>query len=237
MASSVELTGRRILVTGASGGIGRAVAERLGAAGAALILVARGVDRLEAVAAAVGGEAVPTDTADAGAVEALRSRVEAAGPLDALVNAAGDFALSRVADTDPAMFDRMLDANLRGPFHVIRAFLPAMLEAGRGHVVTIGSVAGRVAFPENGAYSASKYGVRGLHAVLAQELRGTGVRCTLVDPAATDTGLWDPLDPDARDDLPSRAGMLSATAVADAVHYAITRPAGVQIPAVSIERS
>ena len=170
-------------------------------------------------------------------MEALRARVEAEGPLDALVNAAGDFDLSPVAATDPAMFDRMVDANLRGPFHMIRAFLPAMLEAGRGHVVTIGSVAGRIAFPGNGAYSASKYGVRGLHAVLEQELRGTGVRCTLVDPAATDTAIWDPLDPDARDDLPSRADMLPATAVADAVHYAITRPSGVRIPAVSIERS
>lgn len=237
MASSAELAGRRVVVAGASGGIGRAVAARLAAAGADLVLVARGRERLEAVAAQVGGEVMAADTADAGAVEALRARVEGAGAVDALVNAAGDFDVAPIASTEPAMFDRMIDANLRAPFLMIRAFLPGMLEAGRGHVVTIGSVAGRVAFPENGAYSASKFGVRGLHAVLEQELRGTGVRCTLVDPAATDTGIWDALDPDGRDDLPSRASMLPPDAVAEAVHFAITRPQGIHVPAVSIQRS
>ncbi|NIP80551.1 MAG: SDR family NAD(P)-dependent oxidoreductase, partial [Gemmatimonadetes bacterium] len=118
-----------------------------------------------------------------------------------------------------------------------RAFLPAMLEAGDGHVVTIGSVAGRVAFPGNGAYSASKFGVRGLHAVLEEELRGTGVRCTLVEPAATDTAIWDPLDPDASPGLPGRDVMLSPDAVADAVHYVITRPPEVRIPSIAVQRS
>jgi NADP-dependent 3-hydroxy acid dehydrogenase YdfG len=149
----------------------------------------------------------------------------------------GTFDLAPVAETDPAMFDRMIDGNLRGPFLVLRAFLPAMLEAGRGHVVTIGSVAGRVAFPGNGAYSASKFGVRGLHAVLEQELRGTGVRCTLVEPAATDTSIWDPIDPDSRPDLPSREAMLSAGAVADAVVYAVTRPPELHVPTIAVQRS
>lgn len=244
MASSAdgrsrELEGRRILVTGASGGIGRAVAARLAAAGAELILVARGAGRLEAAARELGARAIAADTADATAVASLRATLADAGAsvLDALVNAAGDFDLAPVAGTEPAMFDRMLDANLRGPFLMIRAFLPGMLERGRGHVVTVGSVAGRVAFPENGAYSASKFGVRGLHAVLEQELRGTGVRCTLVDPAATDTPIWDSIDPASREGLPPREAMLPAEAVADAVHFAITRPPEVHIPAVSIQRS
>jgi hypothetical protein len=88
-------------------------------------------------------------------------------------------------------FDRMIAVNLRAAFLLMRAFVPGMLARGRGHIVTIGSVAGRQAFPSNGAYSASKFGVRGLHAVLAAELRGTGVRATFVEPAATDTPLWD----------------------------------------------
>jgi short-subunit dehydrogenase len=135
------------------------------------------------------------------------------------------------------MFRELIEGNLVGPFLLMRAFLPAMLAAASGHVVTVGSVAGRVAFPGNGAYSASKFGVRGLHAVLAEELRGTGVRCTLVEPAATDTPIWDPFDPDRREDLPSRAVMLSPEAVADAIEYSITRPVGVQIPTVSVQRS
>jgi NADP-dependent 3-hydroxy acid dehydrogenase YdfG len=237
MASSAELAGRRILVAGASGGIGLAVARRLADAGARLVLVARRAAPLHEAAAATGSTAVAGDIADGGFVEALRTRMAADGGVDALVNAAGAFDLSPVASTSPDMFRRMVDANLTAPFLLIRAFLPAMLEARRGHILTVGSVAGRVAFPGNGAYSASKFGVRGLHAVLEQELRGTGVRCTLVEPGATNTTIWDPLDPDGRDDLPGRDLMLSGDAVADAVHYALTRPPDVLIPVLPVQRS
>jgi NADP-dependent 3-hydroxy acid dehydrogenase YdfG len=237
MASSAELSGRRILVAGATGGIGLAVARRLAAAGAQLILVARRTAPLEAAAAETGGTAVAGDISDLAFVETLRAGVTRGGDLDALVNAAGDFDLAPVATTSAVMFRRMVDANLTAPFFLMRAFLPAMLEARRGHIVTVGSVAGRVAFPGNGAYSASKFGVRGLHAVLEQELRGTGVRCTLLEPGATDTGIWDPLDPDGRADLPGRDVMLSGDAVADAVHYALTRPPDVLIPTLPVQRS
>jgi NADP-dependent 3-hydroxy acid dehydrogenase YdfG len=237
MASSAELAGRRILVAGASGGIGLAVARRLAAAGARLVLVARSPAPLDAAARETGGIAVPGDVSDGAFVDSLRSRVEEEGVLDGLVHAAGAFDLSPIANTSPDMFRRMIEGNLTGPFLLMRAFLPAMLEAGRGDIVTIGSVAGRVAFPGNGAYSASKFGVRGLHAVLDQELRGTGVRCTLVEPGATDTRIWDPLDPDGRDDLPGREAMLSAADVADAVHFALTRPADVRIPTLPVQRS
>jgi NADP-dependent 3-hydroxy acid dehydrogenase YdfG len=237
MASSPDLAGRRVVVTGASSGIGLATARRLADAGAALVLVARGRDRLEVVAAELGAEAIAADTADPAAVDALRDRVLGSGVPFAVVNAAGGFDLAPVAETSPEMFDRMIDGNLRGPFLVTRAFLPAMLEAGHGVVVTVGSVAGRVAFPGNGAYSASKFGVRGLHAVLEQELRGTGVRCTLVEPAATDTPIWEPHAPDRRDDLPDRSAMLPPDAVADAILYVLTRPPEVHLPAVSIQRS
>ncbi len=237
MASWPELRDRRVLVTGATGGIGLAVARGLASSGARLLLTARTADRLGALAQELGAEALPADVADASAVAALRERVEAAGSLDALVNAAGAFDLAPVAETDPAMLDRMLDGNLRAPFLCIRAFLPAMLARGQGQIVTVGSVAGRSAFPGNGAYSASKFGVRGLHAVLDEELRGTGVRATLVEPAATDTPIWDAIQPNAREDLPSREQMLSAEAVADAVLYALSRPTEVRIPVVSVQRS
>lgn len=237
MASSVELAGRRGLVAGASSGIGRAVARTLADHGVHLTLVARRREPLEALARELDATAVCGDASDVAFVESLRARTEADGPLDLLVNSTGAFDLAPVAGTDPEMFAAMIAGNLTAPFLLMRAFLPAMLEAGRGHVVTIGSVAGRTAFPGNGAYSAAKFGVRGLHAVLEQELRGTGVRCTLVEPAATDTPIWDPLDPDRREDLPARAEMLAADAVADAVHYAITRPPAVQVPAIPVQRS
>lgn len=236
MASSAELDGRVAVVTGASGGIGVAVSRRLAAAGADVWMVARGQDRLEAAAREAGGQAVVADVADPAGAEAVRGAV-GAGPVDILVNAAGSFELAAVADTSPAMFDRMIAGNLTAPFLAIRALLPGMLDAGRGHVVTIGSVAGRRAFPRNGAYSASKFGVRGLHAVLDEELRGTGVRATLVEPAATDTALWDPLDPDGRPDLPSRSAMLSPDRVAETVLYIVTRPPDVLIPVIAVERS
>ena len=236
MASSADLEGRAVLVTGATGGIGRAVARQLAEAGAVLYLVARTRDRLEAVAGELGGTALPADSGDPEAVAAVRSRVEG-HELYGLVNAAGTFDLAPVAETSPDLLERMIHGNLRAPVLMTRALLPGMLERGRGHVVTVGSVAGRVPLPGNGAYAASKYGVRGFHAVLEQELRGTGVRSTLVEPAATDTGIWDPLDPDGRDDLPGRAAMLSSDAVADAILYAMTRPPSVSIPTVAVQRS
>ena len=236
MASSAELAGRTAVVTGASGGIGAAVSRALAAAGAAVWMVARNRERLEAAARDAGGRPLVADLGEPAGAQSLR---EATGPgaVDVLVNAAGSFDLAPVAETEPEMFGRMIAGNLTAPFLAIRALLPAMLEAGRGDIVTIGSVAGRRAFPRNGAYSAAKFGVRGLHAVLDEELKGTGVRAALLEPAATDTPLWDPLDPDGREDLPSRAAMLDPARVADAVLYIVTRPPDVRIPALAVERS
>jgi NAD(P)-dependent dehydrogenase (short-subunit alcohol dehydrogenase family) len=232
-----ELEGRTALVTGASTGIGRAVAEALAAAGAWVGMVSRTGDRLAAAAEAAGGHAIPADVSTLEGVRHVHGYVsELLGDApDVVVSAAGAFSLATLAETDPDEFDRILAANLRGPFLVLRAFLPQMLLRGSGHVVHVGSVAGRVAFPENGAYSASKYGLRGMHEVLLQEIRGTGVRATLVEPAATDTPLWDPVDPDSRPDLPSRASMLRPEDVARAVLYAVVQPHHVRIPTIAVE--
>ena len=161
--------------------------------------------------------------------------MEAEGPPSIVVACAGAFTLAPLAETSVQDFDRLITVNLRGTFLLYRALLPPMLQAGRGDLVTIGSAAGRSAFPANGAYAASKYGQRGLHEVLAEELRGSEVRCTLVEPAATDTPLWDPLDPDTRPDLPARAEMLHPEDVAEAVLFSVTRPAHVRIPLLQIE--
>lgn len=243
MTASAEmlrpLQGRVALVAGASSGIGRAVAGRLGQAGARLVLVARRAERLERVADELGGLAVAADLSLPADVESVAAAVHDGfgGAPDVLVNAAGAFALAPLSGTSVELFDAQIAANLRAPFLLIRAFLGELLERGSGHVVTIGSVAGRVALPHNGAYAASKYGVRGLHEVLELELRGTGVRATLIEPGATDTPLWDAIDRSALPGLPEPASMLEAAQVAEAVYYAVTRPASVAVSTVRIQRS
>lgn len=233
-----ELRGRTALITGASRGIGRAVAEALADAGVEVHCLSRSPDPVEKLAASTGGRTWSVDLSDDAAVwsavDELNDRC--GGAPDIVVNSSGAFSLAHLADTTLADFDRMLSVNLRGSFIVIRAVLPAMLARGSGDIVNIGSVAGRKAYPANGAYSASKFGLRGMHEVLLEEIRGTGVRASLVEPAATDTSLWDPLDPDGDPNLPGRGEMLKAADVADAVRYVVARPPHVRIPLLQIER-
>jgi NADP-dependent 3-hydroxy acid dehydrogenase YdfG len=239
MTEAQSLRGRTALVTGASRGIGAVVAERLAEAGADVWLMARSEDRIDALATRLGGRALPADLSDdASAWDALdRLQEELGGPPSLVVNAAGAFALDPCAETTVQAFDTQVAVNLRGTFLVIRALLPGMLARADGLIVNVGSVAGRKAFPGNAAYSASKYGVRGFHEVLLEEIRDSGVRATLLEPAATDTPLWDPLDPDARPDLPDRGSMLRPDDVAEAVLFVATRPATVRIPLLQIERA
>ncbi|WP_306520942.1 SDR family oxidoreductase [Gemmatimonas sp.] len=241
MNSPGALRGRSALVTGASRGIGRAVAGALASAGARVFLLARSAGTLEQLAAELGdgAVAVPCDVTDATALgRAMTAVLTAAdGAVDILVNNAGVFPLAPVAETSPASFEQTLQANLAAPFRVLHAVLPGMRARQRGHVVTIGSVADRRIFGGNGAYSASKFGARALHEVLREECAGTGVRTSLVSPAATDTPIWDPVDPDNTPGFPPRASMLRAEDVADAVLWAVTRPAHVNVDELRISRA
>jgi NADP-dependent 3-hydroxy acid dehydrogenase YdfG len=239
VTGSDALRGRTALVTGASRGIGAAVAERLAGAGARVWAMARSVDALAELSARSGVTPLPADLRDDASVwntmDGLQDQL--GGPPSMLVHAAGVFGLSPIATETVKAFDAHLAANLRGAFLVIRTLLPGMLERGDGLIVNVGSVAGRRALPGNAAYAASKFGLRGLHEVLLEEIRGTGVRATLVEPAATDTPLWDPLDPDNDPGLPDRAAMLSPEDVAEAVLFVAMRPAHVRIPVLQIERA
>lgn len=230
------LRGWSAVVTGGSRGIGRATAVALAGAGARVVTVSRTIDE----AAVPGVTGIAVDLAAAGGcdrvVATVASMLGGGGP-DILVNNAGMFELHRIDETDPATFDAMLTLNLTVPFRLVRALVPGMRSRGRGHVVTVGSVADHVAFPENGAYSAGKYGVRALHEVLREELRRTGVRTTLVSPGAVDTPLWEAIDRARHPGLPIRAAMLSAEAVADAILYAVTRPGDVAIEEMRLGRS
>jgi len=239
VSEGAPLLGRSALVTGASRGVGACIAGRLSAAGARVWALARSLDALEALAARTEATALPADLTDDASVWDAMERLQDAlgGAPDLVVNAAGVFSLAPCAEETVRSFDRHLAVNLRGPFLVIRSLLPAMLERGSGLIVNIGSVAGRRPLPGNTAYSASKYGLRGLHEVLLEEIRGSGVRATLLEPAATDTSAWDALDPDADPGLPDRADMLSVDDVAEAVLLVATRPPTVRIPVLQIERS
>ena len=159
------------------------------------------------------------------------------GAPDILVHAAGTFPLGAIERVGDDELDLALTLNVAAPLRLSRAFLHAMRVRGSGDVVTIGSVADRVVFPGNAVYGASKHALRAAHEALRVETRGSGVRATLISPAATDTALWDPHDPDRAPDLPSRAEMLQAADVAEAVVWVVTRPAHVDIEELRLARS
>lgn len=235
------LTGRTAVITGASRGIGRAVAVALAAAGARVVLLARSGDALDALVAQLGSSATAhrCDLSDAAQVTATLDAVHthAGSGIDILVNNAGLFPLAPVAETSVAAFEQALNANLAAPFRVLHGVLPGMRQRRAGHVVTIGSVADRRIFPGNGAYSATKFGARALHEVLREECVGSGVRTTLISPAATDTSIWDAIDPDNTPGFPARASMLRPDDVADAVLWAVTRPHHVNVDELRISRA
>lgn len=239
MSESSVLAGRTALVTGASRGIGRAVAMDLAAAGASVWCLARSQAALDDLASEIDGTALVADLADDVAVWDAVDRLtdSVGGAPDIVVNAAGLFAVGPAHETTVETFDRQIGINLRGTFLVCRAVLPGMLERGSGLLVNVGSVAGRRAFSGNSVYSASKFGVRGYHEVLLEELRGSGVRATLIEPAATNTEIWDPFRPDEDPNLPDRSQMLAAEDVAAAVRFVATRPDEVRVPLLQIERA
>jgi NADP-dependent 3-hydroxy acid dehydrogenase YdfG len=236
-----RLQGRAAVVTGASRGIGLETARVLAEAGARVVMVARSADALTQAARRIGDRAshVVCDMSDPDSVQQALQQVR--GTLrdgaDILVNNAGQFVLAPIERTSVQDFDRTLVVNLTSQFAFIRELVPQMRKRGRGHVVTIGSIADHRAFPENAAYAASKYGARGLHEVLREELRGSGVRATLISPGPVDTTLWDEVNPDERPGFTPRGQMLSAAAVADAVRYVVTREDAVNVDELRLSRS
>lgn len=213
------LAGRTALVTGASRGIGAATARALVEAGSRVARVARQLPADKRFTD------VPGDLSRSADVARIISRVIAAvGVPDIVVNNAGAFLYKPLDATEPEEFEAIVQLNLTAAFLVVRELVPHLTRLGRGHVVTVGSVADHRALPGNAAYAAAKWGLRGLHGVLDAELRGAGVRCTLVSPGPTDTPLWDDVDPDATPGLLPRRAMLSPDDVAEAILFVVTRP-------------
>jgi NADP-dependent 3-hydroxy acid dehydrogenase YdfG len=229
------------VITGASKGIGAALARRFTAEGAQVALLARTAGPLQAFASQLGtlARAFPCDVTNAADVSTVAERIstEFGGAPDVLINNAGLFQLAPVDAMQPADFTAIIATNLVAPFLLARAFLPGMRTRRSGTVVTVGSIADRAVFPENGAYAASKHGLRALHEAMRMELRGSGVRATLVSPGPVDTPLWDPVNPDSREGFTPRASMLTPDDVADMIWFAVSRPAGVNIDELRISRS
>ena len=197
-----ELARRKCLITGAASGIGRATAEMAGRAGADLFLTDvqdAGLDAVVAGITAAGGTVSyhrVADVADYDAVAAMASEIhDAHGSLDVVMNVAGISTWGPVEQLEHHHWRRLVDIDLMGPIHVIECFVPPMIDAGRGgHLVNVSSAAGLLGLPWHAAYSAAKFGLRGVSEVLRFDLRRHGIGVTLVCPGAVDTPLVGSVD-------------------------------------------
>ena len=209
-----------MLLTGASGGIGHAIAKAVADRGGRLIVTGRRGDVLDELTAKYGGRAVVVDLAERNDVERL---VNEAGEVDILISNAGLPASGTLESFTVNEIDRALDVNLRAPMMLAKQLAPAMVAKGRGHLLFVSSLYGKAASPGTGVYSATKYGLRGFAAALRQDLRTTGVGVSVVFPGVIrDAGMF----ADAKVDLPAGVGTSSPEDVANGIVSAIEKNRG-----------
>lgn len=230
-AAAVPLAGQVALVTGATRGIGEAIAVRLAAEGVAVCVTGRNIARGEDVVRkirAAGGKAVCM-ALDVASFEQTQQIVEQTrkqlGGLDIVVANAGICTVGSVADADPADWRAMMDVNFFGTAHVIKAALKPMLAQGHGDIVAIASSAATTGYEDWSGYCASKWAVAGFMECLGREMVGKGIRVCTVNPGSVDTPLWDdlnqPLHPSGS---ASRAAMMTAQDVAEIVLLQLRLP-------------
>jgi short-subunit dehydrogenase len=230
-------TRQRVLITGASSGIGRATALLFAQAGMDLVLVSRSLPKLEALAAELQGKGVNvvTQALDLSQLEILPQQLAAiiaeVGPVDVLVNNAGMGYTGALGAMPLADWQRVMDLNLTSVLACIQAVLPGMRQQGKGTILNIASVAAHNAFPDWGAYSVSKAGLVTLSQVLAAEERDHGIRVTVVSPGAVNTPLW---DTDTVQSDFSRSQMLTPEIVAQAIVNAAQLPANAVIDEIRL---
>jgi len=230
-----DLQGNVIAITGASSGIGEATARLLAAHGARVVLGARRVDRLEALAGeiAAAGGAVRyraldvTSRQDTAAFIAFTREVF--GRVDVVINNAGVMPLSPLAAVKVDEWDRMIDVNIRGVLHGIAAALPLMEEQGSGQIINVSSIGGHYVVPTGAVYCATKFAVRAISDGLRQET--TKVRVTVISPGVVESELADTITDEAtRDGMKSfRAIAISPGAIARAILFAVSQPAEVDV--------
>jgi short-subunit dehydrogenase len=214
----MEIRGKSVLVTGASGGLGQAIVRELARQGAEVVITARKVAVLDQLAAETGAEVLVADLADRGDVERIAAR---AASCDVLVANAGVGGDPPFADFDTANIDQLIEVNLRSPIVLANEFAHARIAAGKtGRIVLVGSLSGLAASPGTRMYNATKFGLRGFALSFRQELDGTGVTCTLVAPGfIRDAGMF----ADGGIALPPGVRTKSPQDVADGVLRAIIK--------------
>lgn len=213
----MEISGRTVLLTGATGGLGGVIARDMSRAGAQLVLSARRTELLEPLAAELGARVVIADLSDPSGVDRL---VEESGAIDILIANAALPGSGRLLDLSTEEIDRVLDVNLRAPIMLTRALAPGMVQRGGGHIVLISSLAGKAATPGTSMYNSSKFGLRGFALAMRQELRRARVGVSLVSPGFIgEAGMF----VDAGVKLPPGMGTVSRERVARSVRRAIVR--------------
>jgi NADP-dependent 3-hydroxy acid dehydrogenase YdfG len=210
-----------VVVVGATGGIGSAVAHKLADAGASLVLAARDSSRLDALVGELSTTevlSVPTDITDLQQVEALMQKtVGHFGQIDALVNAAGAGILKQWNKLEPADLDAMLDLNLKGSFYTSQAAANMMKERKSGHICNVIGILGKHSMAMGTAYCASKFGVVGFSKCMADELRRYGIKFTLFYFGGVDSPFWDNVSLKV-----DRSKMLSTSTAANAIMFALS---------------
>ena len=213
----MNLGGRSVLLTGASGGLGQAIARGLARRGASVVITGRRTDVLEPLAAETGGRAVACDLTDR---ESLLRLVDEAGPVDVLVANAGTPGSGRIESFSLEEIDRALDVNLRSPVILVRLMCEGMAERGGGHLVFVSSLSGKAATPRTSIYAATKFGLRGFAQALREDMRPLGIGVSTVLPGfIRDAGMFH----DAGTKLPPYVGTKTPEDVANAVVSAIER--------------
>jgi len=215
----VQISGSRVLLTGATGGLGHAIARALHARGGELILTGRRTEVLAHLSCELNARALAVDLAIPAEVDRLAAE---AGEVDILIANAALPASGRLDTYTPEQIDRALNVNLRAPIALAHALMPSMVERGRGHLLFVSSLSGKAAAPDSSLYSATKFGLRGFALGLREDLRASGVGVSVVLPGfISDTGLRANMDVDMR--LPPGAGMRTSEQVARGVVRAIER--------------
>ncbi|MGB0542477.1 MAG: SDR family oxidoreductase [Longimicrobiales bacterium] len=243
MSESQLLTGKVAIVTGASAGIGRATARALAAAGAHVVVTARRSDRLDSLVAEIHGSggSATARAADVATLSDVQSVVDAtvdqSGRVDILVNNAGIMKIASITENDVDDWTAMVDVNIKGVLHFLSAVMPHMIERGSGHIVSVGSLAGRRPFPGASVYAATKFAVRALSWGLHLELGSAhGIRVTDIQPGYVSTDLLSD-QPDTLavwDEAWSGRRTLQAEDIARAVEFAVTSPDHVSVSEILV---
>ncbi len=243
MATQTSLQGKTVFITGASSGIGHATAHAFAAEGARLLLAARRTDRIQAempalhASGAADLHALTLDVTQRAAVgEALKALPGDWNAIDILVNNAGlSRGLDKLYEGKIQDWEEMIDTNVKGLLYVSRAVVPGMVERGRGHVVNIGSTAGHMTYPNGAVYCATKAAERSITEGLREDLLGTPVRVTTVDPGMVETEFSEVRfrgDKERAAKVYQNITPLRPEDVADAIVWAVTRPPHVNVSSV-----